>query len=277
MQGELLSVWSETRRELWSPLIDSEQVGSDIFCELYRTIAPALARKLTIEELADLIDSPEQSREAFERISESDIESEILLLSCFEEMHFTLEEFGGDALSNLYFNLLSRFTQKFNLRYDLRRPCTLCPTVPGIFNSLVGQLQNYAHRDEHLAPLLHDFEESVRDLRHGCTEGRIRTCLGKQFMLLEALGASAPDITKKTLGDICDEITNWPHATVRDSLKKLYGFSSDYPGIRHGGSASGKLRDIGMRDLVAMSIMLTGFTPYLSPQLSPDALYGVGN
>jgi hypothetical protein len=29
-----------------------------------------------------------------------------------------------------------------------------------------------------------------------------------------------------------------------------------------------------MRDLVAMSIMLIGFTPYLEQRLSPDAIYG---
>lgn len=34
-------------------------------------------------------------------------------------------------------------------------------------------------------------------------------------------------------------------------------------------------RDIDMRDMVAMSILLTGFTPYLENRLSPDAIFGV--
>jgi hypothetical protein len=46
-------------------------------------------------------------------------------------------------------------------------------------------------------------------------------------------------------------------------ILKEVGFASNYPGIRHGGNAGGKLRDVDMRDLV-MSILLAGFTPYLS-------------
>ena len=53
----------------------------------------------------------------------------------------------------------------------------------------------------------------------------------------------------------------------------LYGFASDYPGIRHGGTPTSALRTIEMRDMVAMSILLAGFTPYLTDQLNADAVY----
>ncbi len=39
---------------------------------------------------------------------------------------------------------------------------------------------------------------------------------------------------------------------------------SDYPGIRPGGSSNRVIRDIEMRDRVVMSILLAGFTPYLT-------------
>ena len=38
-------------------------------------------------------------------------------------------------------------------------------------------------------------------------------------------------------------------------------FASNYPGIRHGGNSNGVIRDIEMRDMVAVSILLAGFTP----------------
>ena len=60
----------------------------------------------------------------------------------------------------------------------------------------------------------------------------------------------------------------------QEALKKLYGFASDYPGIRHGSRAKGVLRPIEMRDMVAMSILLMCFTPYLERRLSADAIYG---
>jgi hypothetical protein len=121
-----------------------------------------------------------------------------------------------------------------------------------------------------------EYEDAIRDLRFGCTDGRIKTCIGKQFMLLEAIGALDPSVTKNTLGDMCDQVTSWPHATIKESLKKLYGFASDYPGIRHGSRARGALRAIDMRDMVAMSILLAGFTPYLERRLSAEAIYGAG-
>lgn len=277
MQGEFISVWSDTWREIWIPIFEREDAPDDLFCELYRALTPALKRILTVEELADIIDDPHQSRVAFEKITGPEIASETLLVSCLEEIQATLDDLGGDDLSNNYFNLLEGFIRKFSLRYDLRRPCTLCPTISGMFTSLVGSLRTLSSQDAQLANLMRDFEEAVRDLRHGCTDGRIKTCLGKQFMLLEALGASAPEVTKNTLGEICDELpkSNWPHATVRESLKKLYGFSSDYPGIRHAGSVKGMHRDVDMRDMLAMSILLTGFTPYLTNEISPDSVYGI--
>lgn len=180
---------------------------------------------------------------------------------------------GGDPLSNHYFNLLTAFIDKFSLRYDLRRPCTLCPTLPGVFASLVHDLRSRTSRDAHLYFLMKEFEEAVRDLRYGCSDGRIKTCIGKQFNLLEAMGAVCPWVTKKTLGDMCDQLRNWPHATIRESLKKLYGFASDYPGIRHGTDAKGALRTVDMRDMVAMCILLAGFTPYLTDQLDADIVY----
>ena len=118
-----------------------------------------------------------------------------------------------------------------------------------------------------------EYEDAARDLRFGCTDGRIKTCIGKQFMLLEAIAALDPAVTKNTLGDMCGQLNSWPHATIKEALKKLYGFASDYPGIRHGNRAKGALRAIEMRDMVAMSILLMGFTPYLTHGLDPDVVY----
>jgi hypothetical protein len=276
MRGEFLGVWSETWREIWLPLIDKEDVPEDIFCELYRELSKALKSPPSVEKLADIIDNPLQSREAFEKTAPDYIAGERALVAFFEAAHEALEELGGDALTNRYFNLLGGFIAKFSLRYDLRRPCILCPTLPGVFASLMRDLRALTSQDPNLDQLMKDYEDAVRDLRFGCTDGRIKTCIGKQFMLLEAIGALDPSVTKNTLGDMCDQVTSWPHATIKESLKKLYGFASDYPGIRHGSRAKGALRAIDMRDMVAMSILLAGFTPYLERRLSAEAIYGAG-
>ena len=280
MHGELIGVWAETWREIWLPLIEPSLVEDDedlpeyIFCELYRALAPALSSPPSVEDLADIIGNPVQSREAFEATTAYDLAGESALVGFFEAMHDALEEMGGDESTNRYFNLLSGFIDKFSLRYDLRRPCVLCPTLPGLFASLVRDLRALASQDLHLDQLMKEYEDAVRDLRFGCSDGRIKTCISKQFMMLEAFGAFDPDVTKNTLGDMCEQLNLWPHATIKEALKKLYGFASDYPGIRHGSRAKGALRAIEMRDMVAMSILLTGFTLYLERRLSSDAIYG---
>lgn len=273
MRGELIAVWSETWREIWLPLIEHEDVPEDIFCELYRTLAPTLKIQPSIETLADIIDNPEQSREAFRQVAADDFAGERAVVTFLETAHAALDDLSGDELSNRYFILLSGFMERFSLRYELRRPCTLCPTLPGMFANLVRELRVLTGRDFHLDTLMKEFENAIRDLRYDCSEGRIKTCIQKQVNLLEALGKDAPGVTGTTLGRICDQIGTWPHEKIKEAMKDLYGFASDYPGIRHGGTPTSALRAVDMRDLVGMSILLAGFTPYLSHALDSDAVY----
>jgi hypothetical protein len=273
MQGEFIRVWSETWQEIWLPLIDYEDAPEDIFCELYRELAATLKSSPSVEGLADIIDSPVQSREAFEKTNGHDFAGERSLVHFLEASYPVLDELAGDELSNRYFNLLAGFNDKFNLRYDLRRPCTLCPTISGVFASLVHDLGVLTSQDAHLDALMKEFEEAVRDLRHDCSESRIKTCIQKQVNLLEAVARAVPGVTGTTLGAICNEVGTWPHEKLKDAMKDLYGFASDYPGIRHGGTPATALRVVDMRDMVAISILLAGFTPYLSNGLDADALY----
>ncbi len=217
--------------------------------------------------------NPVQSREAFEKTVSDDFAGERALVAFLEAAHSALDELAGDELSNRYFNLLADFIDKFSLRYDLRRPCTLCPTLPGVFASLVRDLRVLTGQDAHLDALMKEFENAVRDLRHDCTDGRIKTCIQKQVNLLEAIGRTAPGVTGTTLGAICNQVGTWPHDKLKEAMKDLYGFASDYPGIRHGGTPANALRAVDMRDMVAMSILLAGFTPYLASQLNADSVY----
>lgn len=273
MRGEFIGVWSETWREIWTPLIDQEDVPEDIFCELYRELAPALKAKPSVEDVADIIDNPAQSREAFEQTTSNDLASERALVTFLEEAHTALDELGGDPLSNSYFNVLSLFIEKFSLRYDLRRPCTLSPTLPGIFAGLIRDVERLARSHPNIARRLRDFNEAMHDLRLGQTEGRISTCISKQVMLLESLGSIDVHVSATELAGICRQIESWPHFAVRPALLGLYGFASDYSGVRHGTESEGRKRDLDTRDLIALSVLLAGFAPYLSDAINADHVY----
>lgn len=231
------------------------------------------AWRRAVERIAN---DPKTSRTEFERVVAKDIAGERALVGFFEAVHGILEGFESsttDSLTNRYFTLLASFIEKFSLRYDLRRPCVLCPTLPGMFASLMRDLRALAAADPHLDALMRDFENALRDLRQDCSDGRIKTCIQKQVNLLEAIGREFPGVTEGELGGMCNQINSWPHGAVKAALRNLYGFASDYPGIRHAGTPAGALRAIDMRDMVAISILLAGFTPYLSNGLNPELVY----
>ncbi len=282
MHSEFVAVWSEMWKEVWLPLINQplregeDNVPEDIFCELYREAAKALNAQPSIEALADIIDDPVESREAFEKTTATHLMDERSVVTFLEAAHSILDDLGGDELSNRYFNLLFGFIDKFSLHYDLQHPCILYPTLPGIFASLVHDLGALTKPDPHLNALMRDFEDSIRDLSHGNSEHRIKTCISKQVNLLEAIGQAAPGVTQNTLGGICNEVGTWPHEKIKEAMKSLYGFASDYPSIRHGGTSTSALRAVDMRDMVALSILLMGFTPYLESRLSADSIFGRG-
>lgn len=256
-------------------LIGDAARSSDVLYQALSDLADDPKRRAEARERAldRIINDKLRSREAFERARTSDLIGERALVAFLETTHAVLDDIGGDPLANRYFNLLAGFIDKFSLRYDLRRPCTLCPTLPGIFASLVQELQAATSGDAHLDGLRKDFENAIRDLRIDRSDARIRNCIQKQVILLEALGQNYPGVTESTLGAICGQVGTWPHDKVQEAMKNLYKFTNSYPGIRHAGTPSTALRLIDMRDLVAVSIVLAGFTPYLTKPLDAEVVY----
>ncbi len=274
MRGEFISVWAETWDDIWNVLAANETAPGDLFCELYRELSTSFTAKLTPEQLADVIDDLAKSRETFQAVKAEDFAGERFVVRFFESVHEELFDLGGEELANHYFILLSAFIDKFNLRYDLRRPCALCPTLPGVFASLINELKQTSGRDAHLNALMNAFENSIRDLRLDCSDDRIKTCIQKQVNLLEALGRNCEGVNATTFGAICEEVGAWPHDKLKEAAKSLYTFTCDYPGIRHAGTPANSKRRIDMRDLVAVTILLAGVSPYIVDRLNVISVYG---
>jgi hypothetical protein len=309
MRGEIIGGWSETWREIWKPLTDHKEFGDDLIPDLYREFVTEplppkqpvpqhflnqdgeLTHSDDIEarndyELAmeaykaerssyeEIVSSGAQGHARFRKAMKEKLQNEQHAIEVFEKVHAVVIGYGDDDYANRYFLLVEKFLQKYSLRYDLRRPFSLHPTLSGLFSRLLLELKYAAGRDAHLNTLFSDFEDALRDLKMGATPNRMKTCLQKQFNLLEAMGSQCPGVTKTTLGDICGELQTWPHATIREAAKKMYGFRSNYPGIGHGGNAASVIREIEMRDLIAVSILLAGFSPYLTDHIDSSIIFG---
>lgn len=273
MRGEVIGVWSETWREVWSKLAKHEEAPEDLFCELYRELVGAFDAIPDVTALADVVDQPDLARSAFRRTKAAVFRGEVALLEFMERAHAVVIDLGGDPLANRYFLLTEALLNKYSLRYDLRRPFSLNPTLPGVFARLIRELKDATYRDADLHPLMVEFEEAIRDLHADRSAGKIKTCIQKQVNLLEAIGQRCPGVTSNTLGQICDQVGTWPHNKVKDAMKEMYRFASDYPGIRHGGTPANSIRNIEMRDLVAVTVLLAGFSPYLTNLINSDIVY----
>ncbi|AUR03437.1 hypothetical protein PhaeoP72_01458 [Phaeobacter inhibens] len=312
MRGEFCGVCSEIIDEIFVPLQDFDKIDGSLFLDLFRDTVPRPAAPIEPQP-AELNEEGEiylqgdiAAREAYEAAfaayqdkleayndasSHADLAREYLrtfladqnttelqIVKVLEAAFDVVEEFGGDPFANEYFNLLESFLDKFSLRYDLRRPAngnglTLHPTLPGVFAKLVRDLRTATSQDEALALLMTDFEDSIRDLKDDRSSRRIRQCIEAEFKLLEELAAKVPGVERDSLGQMTHHIDSWPHATVRAAISNLYGFASNYPGIRHAGNPASRLREIDMRDMVAMTVVLAGFTPYLTDLLNADAIF----
>ena len=164
MGGELLPVWSETWRDIWSKLAKHPNAPEDLLSELYREFAQAFSTAPSAEALADVVGVAARARSAFRNVKVSRVKGEAALIGFLERAHSVVADLGGDPLANRYFVLVEEFLTKFSLRYDLRRPFTLHPTLPGVFARMVTELKAVTHADAHLHQLMGDFEDSVRDL-----------------------------------------------------------------------------------------------------------------
>ena len=273
MRGEVIGVWSETWREIWLKLSKHPDAQEDLFSELYRELTAAFKTPPDVTALADIVDDPAHARKVFRTTKASEFLGEVALLGFFEQAHGVVDDLGGDSLANHYFGLVENFIEKFSLRYDLRRPCELTPTLPGVFARLIRDLKEATSRDANLHLLMVEFEDAIRDLRADQSAGKIKTCIQKQVNLLEAIGQCYPGVTTNNLSKICEQVGTWPHKKVKNAMKEMYYFASDYPGIRHGGTPANSLRNIEIRDLVAVSILLAGFAPYLTNLINSESIY----
>jgi hypothetical protein len=185
---------------IWLPHAEHEVALPDLFCELYRELAKALKVAPSVEALADIIDDPVRSMEAFKAMSAADFAGERVLVTFLESVQPILDDLSGEPIANCYFNSLETFANKFSLRYDLRRPCLLRPTLPGVFANLVRDLRFVTSQDAHLDSLMKDFENAIRDLRTDSSDGPDQDLYSKGGQFARSHRADLPRCDAKHIG-----------------------------------------------------------------------------
>jgi len=278
VSGSLRHAWVYFASELWEPLAGYSgkdgEAPPDLFSDLFAAADEYLSPRPTNSELQEARNDPMKARQRFLLLQGTDFVSESAIVSFLEAAYEVIAEYEIAVIEDLYCRLLGDALRKFNLRYRLDEPFVVRFLLPGSFTNLYAELHRLNGVSGHLASLLIDFEKAFDRYARTQDPTDLKTCIAKASNYAEGL-ASATRGTPGTLGALCDQLTDWPHDKMRDALKSLYKFCSDYPGIRHAGDPNGVRRGLAIRDLTLASLLLVTFSGYLSPSIDEKAVLGI--
>jgi hypothetical protein len=278
MSGSLRHAWESFATELWEPLADYSAKDAaappDLFSDLFAAADEFLSPRPTDTELEETRNDPDKARQRLLALKGTDFASESAIVHFLEEAHDVIADYEIPGIEDRYRCLLRDALRKFNLRYRLDEPFILRFLLPGSFTNLYNELHRLNAGNGHLTSLLTDFEKAFDRYARTQDPTDLKTCIGNASKYAEGL-AVATCGKPGSLGHLCKEIKDWPHGAVQAALSNLYGFCSDYPGIRHAGNPASVRRELATRDLTLASLLLLSFCGYLSPALDEQAILGL--
>jgi len=279
MSGNLRHAWEYLTAELWEPLADystkDDVAPQDLFGDLFAAADEFLSPRPTDTELEEARNDPDKARERFLALKEADFSSESAIVHFLELVNDVISDYEILGFEDFYKRLLGDTLRKFNLRYRLDEPFTLRFLLPGSFNNLYTELQGLNTRNANLTGLWSDFESSFDQYARTQEDPDLRMSIARASNYLEGL-AGATNGKPGTLGHLCDGLKEWPHDKVKEALKNLYWFCSDYPGIRHAGTPRSRKRQLDLRDAVAINVSLMALAAYLGKGLDQGQMLGTG-
>jgi hypothetical protein len=274
MIGSLRSQWELTPEEIWERLAAHDQAPPSLFSDLFRAVDDHLALPTPVAQFEQIINDSAKARDAFCDLKGSDFMNEMAIVHFLESAHEVISDYGIPGYAELFKLFLREFLRKYNLRYRLDDPFKLRFLLPGSFANLYAELQRINTSNPHLRMLWNDFERSFDRYLRSREESDLKVCIANASKYAEGLAGTTCGNNNLSLGVLCDRLKDWPHESVCSSLKNLYGFCSNYPGIRHAGNPASQLRVLGGKDSVIISVLLLTFTGYLTPDLDAQVLLG---
>lgn len=277
MNGSFSSAWEHLSSELWEPLATYANKDAiappDLFSDLFSTADEYVSPRAGDVELAEARSDPTIARSRFLALTSIDFPSESAIVLFLEEVHDLVGDYEILGFVEHYSTLVHSALTKFNLRYRLEEPFSLRFLLPGSFVNLYSELVRIGASNQYLAELFDDFEKAFNRYARSGDSTDMKFCLSTASNYLEGLAVVTCG-HPGTLGKLASEMNDWPHASIKEGLARLYGFCSDYPGIRHAGNPASKLRDLSPRDLTLVSLLLVSYSGYLSPMVNETTILG---
>lgn len=272
MAGRLQDVWQFAWAEIWAlfehssgwaDLAEGSGYTSDEFyAELYLELVKALKKAPQPSVYDSTANNPVLARETLRTTTSDQLRSETATARFFESAAEVVSESGSPALVADYRELVDRFLRSRNVRYELLDPFELRSHLPGVFQALIADVTEATRHHSQVRQALFDFSHAFHALQRTHLAADMKTCIHKAAMLAEALASLQPEARGNNFGALCDSLTCWPNPLVRESIKKLYEFSSDYPGVRHNIVKRKAPRELELRDSMIVPLLLLTASGY---------------
>lgn len=272
MSGKFIDRWDDTYEFIWEPLGNIPKAPFDLFAELYRAASVNTIKKKRDHALfVQIVNNPDIAYDAFHQINGESFGGENQLVKFLEDAFDAVEEFGISKLTSTYTKSISSFIQRFNLRYRLVHPFSLRVQLPWLFADVYSELHVLNKKNKHLDDRMNDFEEAFNQFVRTRRKRDLTTSILKATLYAESVATETTGESAKSLGKMKNTITDlgvWPHKTLPEALNRIYGFCSDYPGIRHSTNTSGMLRELNAKDTILVSALLFTFSSFIHTELN---------
>jgi hypothetical protein len=294
MSGRLVEAWDYTWAELWQPLANVEDAPADLYMQIYRELANALkqpqepksqdkdewARYETDQKYRFDADSaaasdPDAAAEQFNLWMPQDFKGDHALARAFEAVFEVLDELDTPGLAREFYDLTSKFLRCHNIRYRLVEPYQLWTHVSGWFSGIISHVERFIAADAGLQVLLRDFDRSLNQASRSHVDTDYKNCILRAVILMEGIAGRMPGAAGGTFDELTKSLGKaWPHAAVLKGFCNLYGFCSDYPGIRHGKGTEGVIRELTAADAVVTALLFLSSAGYIAPKLDLAEIVG---
>jgi hypothetical protein len=250
------SNWSFLYNDLWIPLSKSKFAPDDMFIELFRYAS----RKARSEPKTEALSDPKLAKQEFKKFpTPTDEKTCLAILEGFYEV---LSDFNP-KISEKYRSKLQEFIERHNLRYFLTPDCKIRISLVGLIVSQYASLKKAVSTTPLRNNCLLSLEKNIGLLNEDTIE---ENCIQKANNLLEGVTIDKTTIPgANTFGWAVNGCRDcFPHQALIDSAKKFYEFSSDFPNLRHGGTAinPAQIRDLKKDDAIlsiSFAVLLASF------------------
>ena len=228
----------------------------DMYIELLRY----LCRELGVDPSIESLNNPPQARKEFRKGLLPP--SEDSCISILEGFYDSLSEFNT-GIAEKYRVKLSRFLVEHNLRYSLTSTCRFRLTLQGLLMSQCAYLHKSVVGHQNIPESLVQLQAS---LCHLSDRNEAASCIRIASNLLEGLAKDRATSQTNTLTSAIEHFPSdlFPHSSLKDCMKNLYRFWSDYPNIRHAGTSGNRARDLRGDDALLSIALAMAFGSFLA-------------